>query len=47
MQGRKIIVFYYFEQMTFQAVRGPSYQGDIAIDDVSFVNGPCPPTSKK
>uniref|UniRef100_A0A7M5U4P5 Uncharacterized protein n=1 Tax=Clytia hemisphaerica TaxID=252671 RepID=A0A7M5U4P5_9CNID len=30
--------------MVFQAVRGPGYQGDVAIDDVSFVNGPCPPT---
>ena len=30
----------------FQGVRGQGYQGDIAIDDVSFVNGPCPPTCK-
>lgn len=30
--------------MVFQGVRGSGYQGDIAIDDVTFVNGPCPPT---
>lgn len=28
-------------QVAFQATRGTDYQGDIAIDDISFKNGPC------
>jgi len=32
--------------MVFQGIRGSGYQGDIALDDISFVNGPCPPTSE-
>eukprot|EP00795_Rhopilema_esculentum_P012712 gene12712-3431_t len=30
----------------FQGTSGPSYQGDIALDDVSFVNGNCLPTDE-
>lgn len=29
-------------QITFEGVRGQSYSGDIAIDDVEFVVGTCP-----
>ena len=28
-------------QMVFEGKRGNSYQGDIAIDDISFTNGLC------
>ncbi|XP_057298293.1 MAM and LDL-receptor class A domain-containing protein 2-like isoform X2 [Hydractinia symbiolongicarpus] len=30
-------------KIAFQGVRGPGYQGDIAIDDIGYVNGACPP----
>ena len=30
-------------QVAFEAVRGPSYTSDIAIDDVSLNDGKCPP----
>jgi len=30
-------------QMQLEAVRGHSFQGDIAVDDVSIFPGPCPP----
>jgi hypothetical protein len=29
--------------VVFEGVRGSNYYGDIAIDDVSMTNGPCPP----
>ena len=32
-------------QVAFQGTRGISYQGDIAIDDVSFKDGPCATSS--
>ena len=27
--------------MVFEGIRGKNYQGDIAIDDISFTNGGC------
>ena len=30
-------------QIVFEAVRGSSYQGDIAIDDISFTEQACQP----
>ena len=30
-------------RIVFEAVRGVSYSGDIAIDDVSILSGACPP----
>jgi len=33
-------------KVVFQGTSGPSYQGDIALDDVGFVNGNCPPVSE-
>ncbi|XP_047128245.1 MAM and LDL-receptor class A domain-containing protein 1 isoform X1 [Hydra vulgaris] len=30
-------------QVVFQGKRGPGYQGDISLDDISFFNGACPP----
>ena len=29
-------------QVTFEGIKGPSFQSDIAIDDVSIVDGSCP-----
>ena len=29
--------------MVFEGVRGSTYSGDIAIDDVELLTGPCPP----
>ena len=28
-------------QVLFEAVRGPSFRGDIALDDIGFTAGPC------
>lgn len=33
-------------QIIFEGVVGASYLGDIAIDDISLANGPCPPSGK-
>lgn len=33
-------------QVTFEGVRGSSYQGDISLDDISFQNNNCPAASK-
>lgn len=30
-------------QIVFEGIRGNSYQGDIAIDDVVLLDGRCPP----
>ena len=30
-------------QFAFQGTRGLSYQGDIALDDIRLLDGPCPP----
>ena len=30
-------------QLVFEGIRGASYQGDIAIDDVELLDNPCPP----
>ena len=30
-------------QVVFEGIRGRSYSGDLAIDDVAVMNGPCPP----
>ena len=29
-------------QVVFEGIRGESYQGDAAIDDIHFLNGNCP-----
>ena len=34
-------------QVTFEGIRGPSIQSDIAIDDVSIVDGNCPGEKSK
>ena len=33
-------MWHYF-QIVFEGIRGKSYHGDIAIDDVSITNGAC------
>ncbi|CAH3118157.1 unnamed protein product [Pocillopora meandrina] len=33
-------------QVTFEGVRGSSYQGDISLDDISFQNNNCPAASE-
>jgi len=32
-------------QVVFEALKGRSYQGDIALDDITITNGPCPAPS--
>lgn len=32
---------FYFLQLIFEGIRGPGIEGDIAIDDVSIVEGEC------
>ena len=32
---------YFVFQVMFEAVRGASFQGDMALDDIGFTNGPC------
>ncbi|XP_077978860.1 MAM and LDL-receptor class A domain-containing protein 1-like [Glandiceps talaboti] len=32
-------------KVVFEGVVGPSYQGDVAIDDVSIIDGDCPPSN--
>jgi len=34
-------------QVVFEGIRGGGFQGDIAIDDISFTKGACPPLVKK
>ncbi len=31
----------FFSKVAFEGTRGSGYQGDIAIDDVSFTDGAC------
>ena len=33
--------FSFLFQIVFEGIRGEGYQGDIAIDDIHFVNGIC------
>lgn len=32
---------FFFLQIIFEAIRGPSLRSDMAIDDISFRRGPC------
>lgn len=32
-------------QIVFEGIRGVDYKGDVAIDDVAMLIGPCPETS--
>ena len=36
---------YFCVQLVFEGVRGSSYRGDIAIDDIQLKDGPCPASS--
>lgn len=36
------IVIFYFYKVVFEGVKGTSYTGDIAIDDIKIMNGSCP-----
>ena len=42
MSQRLIHIDLLFQQIVFEGVRGNSYQGDIAIDDIKLTNGICP-----
>ena len=46
IQKKKIIIIKLIGtaslQVTFEGIKGPSFQSDIAIDDVSIVDGSCP-----
>ena len=33
-------------QLMFEGIRGNSYRGDIALDDIMYSYSPCPQTSK-
>lgn len=35
------VVFFFPFQVVFEGIRGPGYEGDIAIDDVSITIGKC------
>ena len=37
----KHLLMYAFLQVIFEGVRGTSYTGDIAIDDIKMLDGPC------
>ena len=39
-----LLVLYF--QMSFEAIIGAQFVSDIAIDDIVYTEGPCPPTSK-
>lgn len=32
---------YLIFQVQFEAVRGASFRGDTALDDIGFIDGPC------
>ena len=42
MQGRAFYVKFFCFQVTFEGIRGSSYTSDIAIDDVTVMEGNCP-----
>lgn len=41
LSGYQLLVLYNFLQLIFEGIRGPGIEGDIAIDDVSIVEGEC------
>lgn len=38
-----LISFIVSSKILFEGIRGQSYKGDIAIDDLSIDDSPCPP----
>ena len=40
-----MILNYCYSKVIFEALAGSSYQGDIALDDISLKDGPCPQVS--
>ncbi|XP_025084894.1 MAM and LDL-receptor class A domain-containing protein 2-like isoform X1 [Pomacea canaliculata] len=45
-QGMRTIISHQDFKIVFEGTVGVSYLGDIAIDDVSLQDGPCPPSSE-
>lgn len=41
LSGYQLLVLYNFLQLIFEGIRGPGIEGDIAIDDISIVEGEC------
>lgn len=40
------VKIFFFLQFVFEGVLGLGYKGDMALDDISMNDGPCPPSSK-